>query len=182
MHAEFRACKLWSIEMSKVRFAGACMAAALLALWSQEPMAQGLLSGPPQPFDGVLSHDPLGPSQKFGDLSPGSEARSTTLERAPAARPQQAYAAPRAEPQTKHRSHLAFRPRQTAVRSFARQDDLQRGAAGSGSVLALAPVKQARVRPLCFPSSTIHLQANERDACNGGAPVVKGRFEELLNE
>jgi hypothetical protein len=174
--------------MSRVRFAGACVAATLLALWSREPMAQGLLSGSPQPFDGILSHDPLGPPQKFGDWSPGSEARSTRLQAAPASPPpQQADATRSGQSRTQHRSrpdsrNLASRPRQTAVRSFARQDDLQRGAAGSGSVLALAPIKRARSRPLCFPSSTIHLQANERDTCNGGAPAVKSRFEELLNE
>jgi hypothetical protein len=158
------------------------MAAALLALWSQRPMAQGLLSGSSQPFDGILSHDPLGPSQKFGDWSPGSEARSATLERPRALQPQQADAARSGPSQAQRRSHLAFRPRQIAVRSFARQDDLQRRVAGSGSVLALAPIKPARSRPLCFPSSTIHLQPNERDICNGGAPAVKSRFEELLNE
>jgi hypothetical protein len=173
--------------MSRVKFAGACMAATLLALWSREPMAQGLLSGAPQPFDGILSHDPLGPPQKFGDWSPGSDARSTGLQLTPASPQQQADAAHSVQSRTQHRSHpdarnLASRPRQTAVRSFARQDDLRRGAAGSGSVLALAPIKQARSRPLCFPSSTIHLQPNERDTCNGGAPAVKSRFEELLNE
>ena len=171
--------------MSRVGFAGACMAATLLTLWSQAPMAQGLLSETSQPFDGILSHDPLGPSQKFGDWSPGSEAKSMTLERAPASR--QADAARGDQSQAQRRSQAdsrnpAFKPRQTAVRSFARQNDLQRGGAGPGSVLALAPIKPARARPLCFPSATIHLQPNERDACNGGAVAVKGRFEELLNE
>jgi hypothetical protein len=178
--------------MSRAGFAGACMAAILLTLWSQAPLAQGLLSGPPQPFDGILSHDALGPSQKFGDLSPRSEAGSMTLQSPPVSPSQQAVATPGAEPQTKRRSHLdsrsadsrntAFKPRKTAARSLARQDDVQRGVAGPGSVLALAPIKPARMRPLCFPSATIHLQANERDACNGGAPAVRGRFEELLNE
>jgi hypothetical protein len=173
--------------MSRAAFAAACMA-ALLALWSQAPMAQGLLPAAPQPFDGILSHDPLGPSQKFGDWSPGGEARSPTLERAPIS--QQADAAP--ESHAQRRSHaqsrsadskrLAFKPRPTAVRSFAQQDDLQRRAASSGSALALAPVGTARARPLCFPSSTIHLQPGERDACNGGAAAVRGRFEELLHE
>jgi hypothetical protein len=176
--------------MSRVGFAGACLAATLLALGSQAPMAQGLLSEAPQPFDGILSHDPLGPSQKFGDWSQGSEAKSMTLERAPASR--QAAVARGAQSQAQRRSHVDSRtadarspgvkPRQTAVRSFARQEDLQRGAADSGSVLALAPIRPARARPLCFPSATIHLQANERDACNGGAAAVKGRFEELLHE
>lgn len=171
--------------MSRVGFAGACFAATLLALWSQAPMAQGLLSEASQPFDGILSHAPLGPSQKFGDWSPGSEAKSMTLERAPASR--QADAARDGQSQAQRRSHaqsrsLAFKPRPAAVRSFARQEDLQRGAADSGSVLALAPVRPARARSLCFPSATIHLQPSERDACNGGATAVKGRFEELLHE
>jgi hypothetical protein len=181
--------------MSRVGFAGACMAATLLTLWSQAPMAQGLLSESSQPFDGILSHDPLGPSQKFGEWSPGSETKSMTLEsmtleRAPAS--QQADAARTGQSQASRRSHVdarsadarnpAFKPRQTAVRSFARQNDLQRGGVGPGSVLALAPIKPARAGPLCFPSATIHLQPNERDACNGGAVAVKGRFEELLNE
>ena len=37
--------------MSRVGFAGACMAATLLTLWSQAPMAQGLLSEGSQPFE-----------------------------------------------------------------------------------------------------------------------------------
>jgi hypothetical protein len=171
--------------MSRVGFAGACMAATLLTLWSQAPMAQGLLSEGSQPFDGILSHDPLGPSQKFGDWSPGSEAKSMTLERAPAS--QQADAARGGQSQASRRSHVDARRADTRIpafkpRSFARQDDLQRDGVGPGSVLALAPIKPARGRPLCFPSATIHLQPNERDACNGGATAVKGRFEELLNE
>jgi hypothetical protein len=175
--------------MSRVGFAGTCMAATLLTLWSQAPMAQGLLQEGSQPFDGILSHDPLGPSQTFGGWSPGSEAKSLTLERAPAA--QQADV----QSQAQRRSHadsrkleskslelksLALKPRPAAVRSFARQDDGERG--GAGSVLALAPVKSARARPLCFPSTTIHLQPGQRDACNGGAAAVRGRFEELLHE
>jgi hypothetical protein len=168
--------------MSGVRFVGAVVAAALLALWSQPPMAQGLLEAVPQPFDGILSHDPLGPSQRFGDLPSGSEARSTRMEHTPVAQPQQADAAPRGQVRTAGRSGPVSKPRQTAARSFARQPE--RTAAGSGSLLALAPVNQQhlRARPLCFPSATIHLRPNERDACNGGAPAVKGRFEELLNE
>jgi hypothetical protein len=175
--------------MSRVGLAGACMA-ALLALWSQASMAQGLLSETSQPFDGILSHDPLGPSQKFGAWSPASEAKSLTLEHAGAS--QQAEATRADQSQAHRRSHpesrgldsksLAFKPRQTAVRSFAQRDDLQHSAAGSGSVLALAPINPARARPLCFPSTTIHLQPNERDACNGGAAAVRGRFEELLHE
>ncbi len=173
--------------MSGVRFIGAGMAAIVLALWGREPMAQGLLDATPQPFDGILSHDPLGGPQKFGDWSPVGEARSLTLERAPASQSQQADAASGGQSQAQRRSHadsrnLAFRPRPTAVRSFARQDDLQRGLSGSDTVSALAPIKPTRARPLCFPSSTIHLQPNERDACNSGAPAVKGRFEELLNQ
>jgi hypothetical protein len=169
--------------MSGVRFVGAGVAAALLALWSQQPVAQGLLEATPQPFDGILSHDPLGPSQKFGDLPAGSEARSTRMERAPIAQPpQQADVARSAQVRTAGRSSPVPKPRQTAARSFARQQE--RPAAGSGSLLALAPINQQhpRVRPLCFPSATIHLRPNERDACNGGAPAVKARFEELLNE
>jgi hypothetical protein len=170
--------------MSGVRFVGAGVVAVLLALWSQQPMAQGLLQAAPQPFDGILSHAPLGPSQKFGDLPADSEARSTRMERAPMAQPQQADAARSGQAQTAGRSSPVSKPRQTAARSFARQQELQRQAAGSGSLLALAPINQQhlRARPFCFPSATIHLRPNERDACNGGAPAVKGRFEELLNE
>jgi hypothetical protein len=170
--------------MSGVRFVGAGVAAALLALWSQQPMAQGLLEATPQPLDGILSHDPLGPTQKFGDLPPGSEARSTRMERTPMAQPQQAGAARSGPVQTAGRSSPISKPRQSTARSFARQPELQRTAAGSGALLALAPINQQRLRarPFCFPSSTIHLRPNERDACNGGAPTVKARFEELLNE
>jgi hypothetical protein len=170
--------------MSRVRFVGAGVAAALLALWSQEPMAQGLLEATPQPFDGILSHAPLGPSQKFGDLPSGSEARSTRMERSSIAQPQQADAARSGQVQAAGRSSPIAKPRHTAARSFARQAGWQRTAASSGSVLALAPIHQQRLRAqsLCFPSATIHLQPNERDACNGGAPAVKSRFEELLNE
>jgi hypothetical protein len=172
----------WSIDMSGLRFVGAGVAAALLALWSQEPTAQGLLEATPQPFDGILSHAPLGPPQKFGDLSPGSEVRSTRMERTPIAQPQQADAARSPQVRTAGQSSPISKPRRTAARSFARQQE--RTAAGSGSLLALAPINQQhlRARPFCFPSSTIHLRPSERDACNGGAPAVKGRFEELLNE
>jgi hypothetical protein len=158
------------------------MAAALLAVWSREPMAQGLLEATPQPFDGILSHAPLGPSQKFGDLPSGSEARSTRMERSSIAQPQQADAAHSGQVQAAGRSSPIARPRHTAARSLARQQE--RTAAGSGSLLALAPINQQhlRARSFCFPSSTIHLRPSERDACNGGAPAVKSRFEELLNE
>jgi hypothetical protein len=168
--------------MSRVRFVGAGVAAALLALWSQEPMAQGLLEATPQPFDGILSHAPLGPSQKFGDLPSGSEARSTRMERSSITQPQQADAARSGQVQAAGRSSPIAKPRHTAARSFARQQE--RAAAGSGSVLALAPINQQRLRArsFCFPTATIHLRPNERDACNGGAPAVKARFEELLNE
>src|SRR5260370_8074851 len=69
--------------MSGVRFVGACMAAALLVLSGQETMAQGLLPVKPQSVDDIMTPYPLGPLQKFGDWSPGSEARFTRLERAP---------------------------------------------------------------------------------------------------
>jgi hypothetical protein len=167
--------------MSRIRFFKACLAATLLALSSQAPLAQGLLQMP-QPHDGIMSPDPLGPVQKFGDWSPGNEASSTRLERAPVSQPRQADAARSGQLQAKRRLSSISKPRQVAVRSIARQPERQRGVAGSGSVLALAPIKQARSRPFCFPSSTIHLQPNERDTCNGGAPAVRGRFEELLNE
>jgi hypothetical protein len=79
--------------MSGVRFVGACMAATLLVLSGQQPMAQGLLPMTPQPFNDVMSSYPLGPAQKFGDWSPGSEARFTRSEPASLPRPPQAHAA-----------------------------------------------------------------------------------------
>jgi hypothetical protein len=168
--------------MSRVGFVAVGVAATLLALWTQEPMAQGLLSGSPQPFDGIMAPAPLGPVQKFGDWSPATEAKSMRLERAPVSQPQQADASRSGQFQAQRRLNPALKPKHTAARSFARQQELQRGVAGSGSLLSLAPIKPARFRPVCFPSSTIHLQPGERDACNGGAPAVRGRFEELLSE
>jgi hypothetical protein len=167
--------------MSGVRLAGVCIAATLLALSSQGT-AQGLL--PPQPADDMMSPYPLGPLQKFEVWSPGSEARSTGSERAPQPRPQHAHAARNGQSQAQRRSSLLPEPRRTAVRSAAPQHEWQRGVAASGSLLSLAPNSQERrpARELCFPSSTIHFQQNERDNCNLGAPAVKGRFEELLGE
>jgi hypothetical protein len=169
--------------MSGFKFLGAGLVASLLVLSSHEPMAQGLLPMP-QPSDGIMSPDPLGPLQKFGDRSPGGEPRFTKPERAPLPHPQQAQSAPSGQSLTQRRPNLASKPRQIAVRSFVRQHDWQRGVIGSGSALALAPTNQARLpsRRFCFPSSTIHLQQNERDNCNGGAPAVKARFEELLSK
>jgi hypothetical protein len=166
--------------MSGIRFVGAGVAVALFALWNQEPMAQGLLSASPQPDNGVMSPELMGPPQKFEAWSFGNAASPAGLERAPAPQPQQADTARSGQLQTTRR--LVSKPRQTAARSFAHQQDLQRGTVGSGAVMALAPVKPARSRPFCFPSSTIHLQPGQRDACNGGAPAVRGRFEELLSE
>src|ERR1700730_1250069 len=68
-----------STRMSRVGFASICFAAILLALSSHQTMAQGLLETAPQPFDSFMSPYPLGPLQKFGDLSPGSEAMSSRL-------------------------------------------------------------------------------------------------------
>jgi hypothetical protein len=167
--------------MSRVRFVGACMAAALLVLSGQETMAQGLLPVKPQSVDDIMTPYPLGPLQKFGDWSPGSEARFTRLERAPLPR-QLVDAARSGRFQAQRRPNPNPGSRQAAVRSSARQHQLQRGVAGSGSLLALAPINQERLpaRQFCFPSATIHFQQNERDNCNIGTPAYKGRFEELL--
>jgi hypothetical protein len=171
--------------MSVVRSAGACIAATLLALSSQATTAQGLL--PPQPVDDMMSPYPLGPLQKFqkfGDGSSGSEAISARSERAPQQRPPQVHAARNAQSQAQRRPSQLPEPRRIAVRSAAPQHDWQRGVAGSGPLLSLAPSSQERrpAREFCFPSSTIHFQQDERDNCKLGAPVVKGRFEELLGE
>jgi hypothetical protein len=168
--------------MSGVRFVGACMAATLLVLSGQETMAQGSLPVKSQSFDDVMTPYPLGPLQKFGDWSPGSEARFTRLERAPLLRRQQVDAPRSSQFQARRRPNPSPGSRQAAVRSSARQHGWQRGVAQSGSVLALAPINQARrpARQFCFPSSTIHFQQNERDNCNLGAPAYTGRFEELL--
>jgi hypothetical protein len=168
--------------MSRVGFVGRCFAAILLALSGHEAMAQGLLAMEPQPFDDMMSPSPLGPPQRFGDLLTGSEATFSGLQPAPAARPRHARAAQNGRFQAQRRRNLMSEPRQTAFRSPARQHEWLRGVAGSGSALSLAPRTQER-RPFsqfCFPSSTIHLQQNERDDCDAGAPASKGRFEELL--
>ena len=171
------------IKMSGVRFVCAGIAATVLALSSQPTTAQGLLPMEPQSVGGIMSPDPLGLPQKFGDWSPGSEARFTRPERASLPRPQQAHAARGGASQAQRRLSLAPEPRRTAVRTSARQHEWQRGVVGSGSVLSLAARDQERrpSRQFCFPSATIHFQQNEPDNCNVGAPFVKGRFEELLS-
>jgi hypothetical protein len=168
--------------MGGVRFVGACMAATLLVLSGQETMAQGSLPVKPQSVDDIMTPYPLGPLQKFGDWSPGSEARFTRLERAPLPRRQQVDAARSGRFQAQRRPNPSPGSRQAAVRSSPRQHELQRGVAQSGSVLALAPINQERAarRQFCFPSATIHFQQNERDNCSVGAPPSRGRFEELL--
>jgi hypothetical protein len=170
--------------MSGLRFVGACMAATLLVLSSQETMGQGLLPMEPQPFDDIMSPYPLGPLQKFGDWSGGSQARSTQSEPARRSRPQQAHVARSGRFQAQRRPNRTAEPRQIVVRSSASRHEGQRGVAGSGSALSFARSQQERRPPgqFCFPSSTIHFQQNERDDCNGGAPAYKGRFEELLGE
>src|ERR1700676_3928157 len=69
-----------STKMSGLRFVGACMAAALLTLSSQESMAQGVLATEPQSFESLMAPHPLGSPQKFGDWSSGSELRFTPAE------------------------------------------------------------------------------------------------------
>jgi len=168
--------------MSRVGFASTCFAAILLALSSQQARAQGLLEVEPQRSDGIMSPHPLGPPQKFGDLSPGSEAMSSRLQPAPPPPSRQAHAAPNGRLQAQRRPNPISAPRQTAARALARQHEWQHGLAGS--VLSLAPRTQERVpsRPFCFPSATIHFQQGERDNCSVGAPAYRGRFEELLGE
>jgi hypothetical protein len=170
--------------MRRVGFVSICFAAALAALSSLQARAQGLLEIEPHPFDGITSPYPLGPLQKFGDLSPGSEASSSRLQAAPLPSSRQARAAPNGQLQAQRRPNPVSAPRQTALRALARQREWQRGLAGSGSVLSLAPRTQERVasRQFCFPSATIHFQQGERDNCGVGAPAYRGRFEELLGE
>ena len=171
-----------STKMSRLRCVGACMAAALLALSSQDAMAQGSLTT--EPVDGLMAPYPLGPLQKFGDWSSGSELRFTRAERASPPRQRQAHARD-GQSQAQRRQKPTSESRQAAFRSPARQHEWQRGPAGSGSsVLSLAPINQERIaaRQFCFPSSTIHFQRNERDYCNVGAPAYRGRFEELLGK
>jgi hypothetical protein len=170
--------------MSRVGFVSTCFAAVLLALSSHQTMAQGLLPIEPHPFDGIMSPYALGPLQKFGDLSPASEAMVSRLQPAPQSRLRQARAARNGQLQPQRRPNPISEPRQAAFRSLARQHEWQHGVAGSGSVLSLAPRTQERLpsRQFCFPSATIHFQQGERDNCSVGAPASKGRFEELLGE
>jgi hypothetical protein len=170
--------------MSRVGFASTCFAAILLALSSHQTMAQGLLPIEPHPFDNLISPYPLGPLQKFGDLSPGSEAMSSRLQPAPVSPSRQAHAARSGQFQAQRRPSRIPGPRQTALRSPTRLHEGQRGVAGSGAVLSLAPRTQERLpaRQFCFPSATIHFQQGERDNCSLGAPAYRGRFEELLGE
>src|ERR1700736_4311614 len=131
--------------MSGVRFVGVCMAAALLALSSHESRAQGSLATEPQSFDDLMAPHPLGPVQKFGDWSPGSELSFTKTERASLPRPRQAHATRDGQSQAPRRQNLTSESRQTAIRSSARQHEWQRALAGSGPVLSLAPINQQRL-------------------------------------
>ncbi len=169
--------------MTRVRWVSACVAASLLALPAQAA-AQGLLPLQPPAADDMMSPYPLGPLQTFGNGTPASAARPTRPALASLTRPLQALAARDGQSQAARRLNPASESRQAAIRPSARPHEWQRGTIGSESVLSLAPRTQERAasRQLCFPSSTIHLSQNERDACNGGAAPVKGRFEELLGE
>jgi hypothetical protein len=170
--------------MGRIRHVSACIAAILLALSSQEMMAQGSLLMKPQPVDDMMSPYPLGPLQKFGNVSPGSEAGFLKFQQAPPPLPRQVHVVRNGQFQTQRRPSLISEPRRIALRSPARQHEWQRGVAGSRSALALAPTNQERLpsRQFCFPSSTIHFLQNERDDCNIRAPAYKGRFEELLEK
>jgi hypothetical protein len=170
--------------MSRVGFASICVAAILLALSSHQTMAQGLLETAPQPFDSFMSPYPLGPLQKFGDLSPGSEAMSSRLRPAPLPHSPQVHAARSGQSQARRRPSPVPGPRQAALRPPTRLHEGQRGVAGSGTVLSLAPRTQERLpaRQFCFPSATIHFQQGERDNCSVAPPAYRGRFEELLGE
>jgi hypothetical protein len=170
--------------MSRVGFASTCFVAVLLALSSHQTMAQGLLPIEPHPFDDVISPYPLGPLQKFGDLSPGSEAMSSRLQPAPLPPSRQAHAAPSGQFQAQRRPGPRSQPRQAALRPPTRLHEGQRGVAGSGTVLSLAPRTQERLpaRQFCFPSATIHFQQGERDNCSVAPPAYRGRFEELLGQ
>jgi hypothetical protein len=167
--------------MSRVGFAGACLAATVLALSSQAAMAQGELQIEPHPYDSILSPYPLGPLQKFGDPSLGSEPRFSSVRQAPEPRSRQAHVAHGGQSQAARRPSVISESRQTAARSFARQPEAQRGT--DGTVLSLAPRygERAPSRQFCFPSSTIHFQQNQGDGCYAAAPV-RGRFEELLEK
>jgi hypothetical protein len=168
--------------MNRVGSVSACMAASLLAL-AGPTLAQGLLPMQPPAADDMMSPYPLGPLQGFAGGSPGGVAR-TTGPQASLPRPQQAHMARNAQAQAARRQTPVAEPRQTAMRSAARQHESQHGTIGPESVLSLAPRIQERApaRQFCFPSATIHVQQNDRDACSGGAPAAKGRFEELLGE
>jgi hypothetical protein len=162
--------------MSRIGFCSTCFAAVLLAVSCQETTAQGELPIVPQPFD-VLSPNPLGPPQKFGDLPRGGQPSFSRLQQAPAARARQADVARDGEAQTQRRPSQAVGPRPAASRSFARRHDVAGGTVG----LSLAPRYGERrpAKPFCFPASTLHVQQDAR--CNVAA-TARGRFEELLGE
>jgi hypothetical protein len=168
-----------SIAMGRINFGSAGFAAILLALSGQETMAQGLLQIEPHPFDSMLSPYPLGPLQKFGDLPSARAPWLAGLQQASA--PPPAPAARTAQSQVRRRPVPNSESRQTALRAAA-QHERQRGTVGSGSALALAPRTGERLpsRPFCFPSSTLHIQQNQE--CYAVAPLVRGRFEELLGK
>jgi hypothetical protein len=165
--------------MSRIGFCSTCFAVILLAVSCQETRAQGLLLIEPQPFDGVLSPNPLGPPQKFDGLPPGSPSRFSRLQQSPASRARQADAARDGEAKTQRRPSQAAGPRPAASRSFARGHEVPGGTVGS--VLSLAPRygERSPAHPFCFPPSTLHVQQDAR--CNVAA-AARGRFEELLGE
>lgn len=165
--------------MSGVKFVSVGFAAILLGLSSPQAMAQGQLTIEPHPFDSTMSPYPLGPLQKFGEFSPGYAGRFSSPQ--PTAAPQ-AQAAPDSQVQTLRRQSARAAPRQTALRASVRQQQARRATAGADTVLSLAPRYGERVTstPICFPSSTIHIQQDAR--CNLAAPAYRGRFEELLGE
>ena len=168
--------------MRRIKFVSASFAAILLALSCQQTMAQGELQIEPHPFDSFMSPYPLGPLQKFGDLAPGSTAGVARFAQAP--RPPQAQVARTNHAQARRRPGPVAESRQAAWRGPAPQHERQRGPAPLGPVLSLASRTGERlpVRPFCFPSSTLHIQQNQPDNCYGGAPAIRGRFEELLGE
>src|ERR1022692_2106369 len=147
--------------MSRVNFVGASFAVILLALSSQETMAQGELQLEPHPFDSIVSPYPLGPPQKFGDLPPAGAAG---FQQASAPRPPQARAA-RNSQQVRRRPNPISEPRRIAARSPAPQ--YERRGTGFGPILSLAPRTGERLpfRPFCFPSATLHVQPNQGDNC-----------------
>jgi hypothetical protein len=167
----------WSRKMSRVKIFGAAFAVILLALASRQTMAQGVLQIEPYPFDSMSPY-PLGAPQKFGTLPPAVAAGFQQA----SVRPPQVHAA-RSSQQVRRRPSPISAPRQIAARSLASPYEPQR-AGGFGPVLSLAPRTGERLpaRPFCFPSSTLHVQSNQADNCYVGAPVIRGRFEELLAE